>query len=194
MTVLRACLALLVVADPIGAARGLARAAAGRDPRARARLTVATVATAGAVLVVAAGAATTFLDLVHVTAPDAAVAAGILALVPAYTRLGYGRCEELVPPVESARAVPDWRIALVPLAMPLVAGPAALAVVVALGANHGTGAALVAVAATIAATAATFRWLAPRPEGRARRIAVRVVGLAMIAVALDLAYSGIFVA
>ena len=91
---------------------------------------IAFVVLAGAALL-----ADPLLDALHISAPAAELAAGLVVLVPALDLLWQGPAERLRPAAR-ARAV---RLALFPFGIPLVAGPAASPATIAWAATEGAG-------------------------------------------------------
>jgi small neutral amino acid transporter SnatA (MarC family) len=131
-----------------------------------------------------------FRERVRCAITGLVVAAALLSvLVPAATLLVRGDQLYLAGDRRGGR-----RRGAVPLAVPLLAGPAPLAVVAALGARRGRGDAFVAVAVALAVAAGTL-WAAAR-QHRAERsllegIAGRGVGAAMVFVAFALIVDGV---
>jgi small neutral amino acid transporter SnatA (MarC family) len=103
------------------------------------------------------------LDALDLSPEGFWIAAGIILLVPAFARLGWGDTRD-------------------------VAGPGAIAVAMALATRDGTGSTLVAVAIAVASIVAASTFL---PAGRATSLAERFIGAAMVVVALDLIRDGV---
>jgi small neutral amino acid transporter SnatA (MarC family) len=103
------------------------------------------------------------LDLVDLSPEGFWIAAGIVLLVPAFARLGRGSTRD-------------------------VAGPGAVLVAISVATRDGTGEALVAVAVCAVATLFATTFLT---EGRAMAALERVIGAAMVVVALDLIRDGV---
>ena len=158
----------------------------------RARLLVAAWALAAALLALAALLHEPLFDLLEVSPPSFDVAAGIVMLVGAVRPLVHGRAIE-----ETTASLADGgrRSALAPLAVPLLATPAALAAAVSYGERAGEGA-TIAVAIAIAGLAALL--LAAQPllgtcVGRAIFEALARLGGALLVVsAIGLIVDGVF--
>lgn len=157
----------------------------------RTRLLASAAAIAAALLLLAAVLHGPLLDLLDVSAASFDIAAGIVMIAGAARPLLRGRAiEEAI-----ADAAGDGRRAiLAPLAVPLLATPAALAAAVSWGERAGEApTALVAVALV----ALTAHWLArgPQPRSRAGRAALdalaRVTGALLAVLAVGLVVQGI---
>ncbi len=179
----RTILFVVVAIDPFGAAVVLARF------RERVACAITGLAVAAVLLVVAVAAGRWLLDALDISPEAAAIAAGVVLLVPAMTLLVNGDQLYLVGDRRGGR-----RRGVVPLAVPLLAGPAPLAVVVALAARRGRGDAFVAITVAIAVAALTC-WAAAR-QRRAERtllegVAGRGVGAVMVLVSFTLIVDGV---
>ena len=141
--------ALLVAVDPLGLARVWPRRP----------LVTALVAAA---LVASVLFADPVLDALDVSPEGFWIAAGIVLLVPAFSRMGRGDTRD-------------------------VAGPAGALVAMSLATRDGTGISFVAVVVTSAATLA----LSYAPLGRWTPMVERVIGAAMVVVAFDLIRDGV---
>ena len=146
-----AVFALLVAVDPLGIARTWPR-----------RLQA--VAIGAAVLLAATALADPVLDVLDISPEGFWIAAGIVLLVPALSRLLRGTTND-------------------------VAGPAAVLVAMALAMRDGVGDTLVAVAITVLVTAFATRLM--DPQARWLSVAERVVGASMVVVAFDLIRDGV---
>ena len=157
----------------------------------RAQLLVGAWAAAAALLVLAALLHEALFDLLEVSPPSFDVAAGIVMLVGAVRPLARGRAIE-----ETTASIIDgsWRAALAPLAVPLLATPAALAAAVSYGERSGEGA-TIAVALTIAGLAALLMAAVPllrRQAGRAAFEALaRLSGALLVVSAIGLIVDGV---
>jgi len=146
-----AIVSLLVAVDPLGLARTWPKR-------------LETVGIAAVLLVVAALVADPVLDALDLSAEGFWIAAGIVLLVPATSRLGQGLTHD-------------------------VAGPAAVLVTMALATRDGLTVTLVAIAVTAVVTAVATMFL--DTSGRWLGMAERVIGAAMVVVALDLIRDGV---
>jgi multiple antibiotic resistance protein len=147
------------------------------------------VAAAAVLLVAAALAGPSLLDGLDVSAEAAEIAAGIVLLVPAFTLLARGDHLFLLRDDTSSGA------AVLPLSVPLLAGPAPLAVVAALGAAQGRGDALAGALVAVAVAAVLCLLLPARQGGVSRplvqRVAGRFMGAAMVFVAFAMIVDGV---
>ena len=155
------------------------------------RLLAAAGAIAAVLLLLAALLHGPLLDLLDVSAASFDVAAGLVMLAGAARPLLRGRAiEESV----AAAAGEGRRAALAPLAVPLLATPAALAAAVSWGERAGEAqTALVAV--VLVAISALWLARAPQPGSRAGRAALdalaRLTGVLLAALAVGLVVRGI---
>jgi multiple antibiotic resistance protein len=183
--VLRTVLFVAVAVDPFGAFVVLSRQRERRDAGAVA------VIGAGVLLALACLLGPSLLDGLDISAEAAEIAAGIVLLVPALTLLAQG--DQLLLLGDAAGG---WRRGLVPLAVPLLAGPAPLLVVAALAARWGRGevAAGVVVAVALAAVGAGVALRRSRVDvarSIGEGIAGRAVGAAMVLVGFTLIVDGV---
>jgi small neutral amino acid transporter SnatA (MarC family) len=174
---------LLLALNPARAAFGIPRV--GRSPQ-----TVVGVAAAGGMIgglavCAAAAAGDPLLDALEVSEPSFRLAAGIVALLAGATDL-FRR----PPPPEPA--LPGWRAALVPVAIPIVARPAL--VVLALGAGAERSVLVSAAAMAVGIALLTALAAARSPEGPAGRVlgwAGRLLAAGLVACGVILAVDGI---
>jgi multiple antibiotic resistance protein len=183
--VLRTVLFVVVAVDPFGASVVLARMRERREAGA------VGVVIAGVVLAIACAGGPALLDGLDISAEAGEIAAGIVLLVPALTLLVQG--DQLVLLGDAAGG---WRRGLVPVAVPLLAGPAPVLVVAALAARRGRGdaAAGVVVAVVLAAVGALVAVRRARvevPRSIGEGIAGRAVGAAMVLVGFTLIVDGV---
>jgi multiple antibiotic resistance protein len=180
---LRAAVFAVVVTDPIGAVLAAHVAGPGWDAGARRRAGAAAAVAAAAVLAGAALLATPVLDAMRISAPAAQLAAGCVLVVPLVLQLGGGR-----PVLGATAGGAAVRVGAVPLGVPVVAGPAAVATVLALAPSTGTAAAIAGTAiAWVPATTSPGERRGPR----ARAVALtRAAATALVA--FDLVRDGVF--
>jgi len=181
----QAAIALVAIANPVGAAPMFVSITQGVPDAERSRLTVrATVA----VFVILAGAAVfgrPLLDLLGVSLAAFRTGGGLVILL-----MGLEQLRGEKSPVQNLRTrdtdVEDT--VMVPFAMPMVAGPGAIATVVTLASRAKAPEDVVVVVGAIAATCVvmllTLRsaaWLNTKVSARAQRIFLRFMGLILIA-------------
>jgi small neutral amino acid transporter SnatA (MarC family) len=175
--------ALLLAVNPARGAFGIPRA--GRAPR-----TVVGVAAVGGVIggltvCAAASAGNPLLEALDVSEPSFRIAAGIVAGLAGAADLFHGP-----PPPEPALA--GWRAALVPVAVPVVARPAALVLALGVGADRGVLLSAGAMTMGIALlTGLAAGWPTEGPGGRILRWAGRLLAALLVACGVILAVDGI---
>jgi multiple antibiotic resistance protein len=173
-----------------GAAAVAVAAGLAAPGRARRRLLAGAAGLAAVLLVAAALVSGPVLDALDVGVPSAQISAGALAAVGALLVLVEGSWGDLAGDGATGR---PRRGLVVPLAVPVLAGPGPLAAAVALAGRWGTAtavaAALLAVAAGLAVAlgvdraGARHRWAPP--------LAARLVAAAGVAAAVELAVDGV---
>jgi small neutral amino acid transporter SnatA (MarC family) len=173
---------LLLALNPARAAFGVPRA--GGSPSA-----VAVAAVGGAIggLAVCAAAAVggPLLDALDVSEPSFRIAAGIVAALA-----GAADLFRRPPPPEPALA--GWGAALVPVAIPIVARPALVAVALGAGADLGVLVSAGAMAVGVALlTGLAAWWPAEGPRGRVLRWAGRLLAAGLVALGIVLAVDGV---
>ncbi len=175
--------ALVLALNPARAAFGVPRA--GRSQRDVLGVAAAGGLIGGLAVCAAAAAGDPLLDLLDVSEPSFRVAAGVVAAVAGVVDL-FRR-----PPAPEP-ALPGWRAALVPVAIPVVARPAL--VVLALGAGAEQGVLLSAAAMALAVallTGLVAGWPSEGPRGRALRWLARVLAVGLVACGVILTIDGI---
>jgi multiple antibiotic resistance protein len=185
---LRIAVFVFVLLDPTAAAIGAATLAEGRSRRARTAIVVGGGGVAFAVLALVAGVADPVLDWLRISPGAAELAAGIVVIVPALDLLWQGPGGR----VAARPAAPPARLACWPYGVPLVAGPAAVAGVIAWAVEFGRGATIGgAFLATLLTTGIVTAWTHP-PRGRTARAFGAFTAVAMALVAFDLIHDGVF--
>lgn len=159
---------------------------------ARTRLLVAGWFAAGVLIVAAAMMHGQLLELLGVAAPSFDIAAGIVMLAGAARPLLSGRAIE-----ESTASLLDAsdRAALIPLAVPLLATPAALAAGISHGGRVGEGETIVAALVLAGVTALAMRWDALLQWQHRQVVAsvlARLTGGLLVFVAVALIVDGVF--
>jgi small neutral amino acid transporter SnatA (MarC family) len=157
----------------------------GHAPRTAAGLAAAGGALGGLAVCVAALAGEPLLDALDVSEPSFRVAAGVLAGLA-------GAADLLRRPPRPEPALPGWRAALVPVAVPLVARPALLLLALGAGAEQGALVAAGAMAVAVALLAVlAAAWPVEGPGGRALRWAGRLLAAGLVACGVVLAVDGV---
>lgn len=187
--------ALLPITNPLGAVATFAALTEGQEParvRGQAWRTAADVA---AVLVVFALLGTLLLNALGVSLASLQIAGGIVVGHAGFRMLVPSE-QMNAPEQENARTKPD--ISFSPMALPLIAGPGAIGVVIALAARHpGVGARLAIVLGILAISlliGATLRWGTPLvdrlgPTGTGAL--TRVMGFLILVIGVELGVHGI---
>ena len=176
--------ALLLALNPCRAAFAVPRS--GPSPRAVAGLAAAGGTIGGLVVCVVAAAGDPLLDALDVSEPSFRIAAGCVAVLA-----GAADLFRRPPPPEPA--FPGWRAALIPVAIPVVARPAALVIALGAGAERGVLVSVGAMAIGVALlTGLAVSCPTDGPGGRAVRWASRVLAAALVACGVILAVDGVF--
>jgi multiple antibiotic resistance protein len=191
---------LLVTIGPLETAAIFGVLTSGARREARRRLAVEAVAIAGGVLVVFAIGGTDFLGLLHVSMPAFQVAAGILLLLQSI-ELIFAQPSGLsaLTASEEKEAKGAGEIAVFPLAIPLIAGPASITAAMLLMGQAGTDPLKVAVffLALLLALALTWATLVlVDPLGRVlgvtgTNVIARISGILLAALAVQFIFDGI---
>lgn len=145
---------------------------------------------AGALLLLAVAAREPFLDFLDVSAASFEVAAGLIMIAGSLRPLWQGRALEATTSLGSG----DLRHALAPLAVPLMASPAALAAAISYGDRTDALATAVAAALLVALTAAAIGWRSSltRAVGGATVAAVaRLSGALLVVLGFGLVVDGV---
>jgi small neutral amino acid transporter SnatA (MarC family) len=176
--------AVLVLAlNPARAAFGVPRA--GRSQRNVLELAVLGGAIGALAVCVAAAAGDPLLDALDVSEPSFRFAAGVVALVA-------GTADLLRRAPSPAPALPGWRAALIPVAVPIVARPALVVLALGSGADRGLVVSAGALAIGIALlTGLAAGGLVEGARGRALRWADRLMAAGLVACGVILAIDGV---
>jgi small neutral amino acid transporter SnatA (MarC family) len=174
---------LLLALNPVRAAFAVPRA--GRTPRDSVRVAAAGGAIGALAACALAALADPLLDALDVSDPSFRVAAGIVAGLA-------GAIDLFRAPPKPEPALPGWRAALVPVAIPAVARPALLISALGAGADHGvplTAGAMAAAVALLTGLVATCG--TDGASGRALRWASRLLAAGLLAGGVVLTIDGI---
>jgi multiple antibiotic resistance protein len=195
---LRAFLTLFVVVDPVGVAPVFLGLAGARSAGERARIARRAVLVAGVVLFGFALGGAWLLEKLGISMNAFQIAGGILLFriaVGMVLAAPYER--ETQEEEEEARSRAD--VSVFPLAIPLIAGPGALASMMILVGEAGREPWLLAAVFAMAATVLALTWLALRlasPLGRVLRrtgvnVVTRVLGVLLAALAVQYVADGV---
>jgi multiple antibiotic resistance protein len=192
-SLVQAVIAVLAIADPLGAAPVFVSLTRGMQPAERARAARRAAVAVAVILMLAALGGSAVLDLFGISLPAFRAGGGLVVLLMGLEMLG-GQRTRVQPEPDGTRG--DDTL-LVPFAMPLIAGPGAITTVVALSARatgwRGQVDVLVAVALTALAVWATLRsagWVQRKFSARAHEILLRFMGLILVAIGAQLVLSG----
>jgi multiple antibiotic resistance protein len=195
---LRSFLTLFVVIDPIGVVPVFMGLAGHRPPAAQARVARKAVVVAGVVLLGFALGGAWLLDRLDVSIEAFRVAGGILLF-----RIAVGMVlaapHERETPEEEAEARERADVSVFPLAIPLIAGPGAMASTMILVGQAGTDPRRLAVVFAMAALVLLLTWVALRLSptlGRVLRrtgvnVVTRVLGVLLAALAVQYVSDGV---
>lgn len=177
----RAAVGMLAAVAPLGALPVFldARVSAEERPRALATMFLAALLLLSAAAIVAEP----FLDWLDISAENFQLAAGIIMLPQALQLLWRGRTLS-----ESDNG------AIVPLAVPLLAGPASLAAAMSYGTRFGGADAIGASAAVLVVTCGLLLagdWLQRRVGGAVIGVLARLNGALLVVISIELAVDGV---
>jgi small neutral amino acid transporter SnatA (MarC family) len=126
------------------------------------------------------------LDALDVSDPAFRVAAGVVALLA-------GASDFVRRPPSPDPALPGWRAALVPVAVPVVARPALIVMALGAGADEGAALTAAAMALGVGALVLPAAWCPTEgPGGRALRWGVRLVAVVLVAAGVALGVDGVY--
>lgn len=185
----RAAISFFAIVDPIGNVVVFHLVTRTLAPRRRLEVAAYACASAFAMLAVFSAGGKELLDFLGISTESFKVAAGLLLLPPAFRLVTQGQSMD----VSEQERVTPLELALVPLAMPLLAGPGALAAAVSFSDSAGIGTTVLAVALVLAFAFAAFaaaEWLFDRLGAPFLRVLARIVGILLFAIAIDFVLEG----
>ena len=146
----------------------------GADRRERVRLAALGAALVTAALFVVAAVADPLLDSLEISEPTARIAAGVAVVV-------IGVRDAFAAPATIDPALPGWRAAVVPVAVPHLFAPGITLLAVSASVDRGLGQTTLVLVISMAVIVAATIWPAPGPTGAraARAGQVLVAGLAI---------------
>jgi multiple antibiotic resistance protein len=190
--------ALIAIANPVGAIPTFIGLTQDQTPRERKRAARIAAMSATIVLVIAAFAGESVLRFFGVSLSAFRVGGGILLLLTAIAMFRAQRPPERQTPEEAEDARARAAVGAVPLGTPLIAGPGAIttAIIYAHRAPSLTGSALLFAAVALVGTATWVLLRAADPIAKALgtigiNIASRVMGLLLAAIAVEFITSGL---
>lgn len=125
--------AIIVIVDPLGAIPIFLALTAGQTPQDRKRIARTAAIAAGVLLIICAIIGELVLRLFGVSVASFRVGGGILVLLTAISMMNARISPAKQTPEESKEAEEKENVAVVPLAIPLLAGPAAISTVIIFG-------------------------------------------------------------
>jgi multiple antibiotic resistance protein len=190
--------ALLAITNPIGNAPLFLSMTAGSAPAKRRRIALLAAIAVFVTLTVIAVAGEAILTTFGVTIDDLRIAGGLVVLLIGLSMLHAQATGIHSSSAETAEGAEKASPAVVPLAIPIVAGPGAMATVLVTAHGAASAAATATLIAVIAATAAIlyacFRAAVPmqRMLGvSGMNIVVRIMGLLLAVIAVDMIAHGL---
>ena len=194
------CLALLVIVNPVGAVPLFASLTSDNSEKEKHRIARISSISVAIVLTVAAAGGQPLLALFGITIASFKVGGAILILLLAISMMHGEQSKEKQTPDEAKEAEDKESIAVVPLAIPLLSGPGAISTIIIYATAQTSKAHLAAIVAC-AMLVALVTWVALRVAtpvstwlGKTGvNIAMRLMGLLLAAVAVEIFASGIVV-
>lgn len=191
---LRACIAFFAIIDPLGNLLVFALLTREVSPRTARFMAFASTLVALAIIAVFVFGGREVLDYLDISQESFQIAAGALLLLPAYRMVEHGEPWQGRASDTVDRGVDPMQLAFVPLAIPLIAGPGALATAITFADRMGTGTALAAASTVLALTLALFLLasvILRAIGGQALRVVTRLVGVLLMAIAVDFIVGGL---
>ena len=190
---------LFVVVDPIGTTPLFIALTRGMDARARRRVALRAIAVAAALLTLFGLAGEAVLGFVGISMPAFRIAGGLLLFLTALDMLFERRTARREKKVEDEQASPDDDPSVFPLAIPLIAGPGAIAAMILLtGSAEGDARGQAVVFAVMAGVLALqlVLFLAGGPIERAlgrtgTMVVTRLLGMLLAALAVQFVLDGL---
>ncbi len=183
---LRAFIPLFVAMDPIGLAAIFLGLGQGVPPAARRRIAHQAVWTAGAVALLFLFLGQSIFTALGITVHDFQIAGGLILFILAAREL-------IQSPVQSAAPLPE-DFGVVPLGLPLIAGPASITTLLLITQTLGVSMALAALAVNLVLVVLAFAWSEKlgRLVGLAGLHAVsKIIALLLAAIAVNMIRRGI---
>lgn len=182
---LKAFIPLFVAIDPIGLAAIFLALGAGTSPETRAKIATQATWTGGLVALLFLFLGQTIFAALGIGVGDFQVAGGLILFILAARDLTHSAAEE---PVKLA---PDFGV--VPLGMPLIAGPASITTLIVLAQTLGVGVTLAALAANLVLVVLALRCSEPlsrRIGTTGLRAISKIISLLLAAIAVNLVRRG----
>jgi multiple antibiotic resistance protein len=195
---LKILVALLVIVNPLGIIPVFVAMTADHSEAQRKHTARIAAQTVAVVLLVSALLGERVLEIFGISIPSFKVAGGILIMLSAVAMMQASPTREKQTPEEAQEAIVKASIAVVPLGIPLLAGPGAMSTMVIYVSQSRTLAHL-GVVLLIALTVAMIVWLALTIASKVGRymsvttvnVATRIMGLLLAALAVEIFAGGI---
>jgi multiple antibiotic resistance protein len=188
----RAIIAVLAIANPLGAVPLFLSLTEYRDAGERRRAAVRAALAVFVILALAALGGRAILATFGISIPAFRAAGGLVILLMGLEMLrGFPTRVQHEPPPDADDAI------VIPLAMPLIAGPGAITTVITLTTQAGWRGqlhAFVAVAVTsgvLLVTLLSSNWIGERIAARGQRIFLRFMGLILVSIGAELLLTGV---
>jgi len=195
--VLSTLIAIFVIVDPIGTIP-LYLSFTENIKSQRSQVAQTAAVALGIILCISLIAGEFILNFFHISIDAFRVAGGVLLISMAFDMLHADKGRVQHTPEEDKEAIDSKEVAIIPLAMPLLAGPGAMSSVILLG-NQVEGFMGKATLASICLFVAGLTWVifrfAPQLDARLSKtninIAMRIMGLVLIAIAVEFIVAGL---
>ena len=191
---------LLAIVNPLGIIPIFVSLTGGLAEEERKRIVYTTSVTVAVILVVATLLGQPLLGFFGVSIASFKVGGGILLLLMSISMMQARHTQSKQTPEEAAEAEEKESIAVVPIAMPLLAGPGAISTVI-IYANESPNPLHIGLIIVICILISLLTWLALMAAGRGRNmlsrtginIATRLMGLLLAAIAVEFIAGGLSV-
>lgn len=191
-------IALFTILDPVGVIPLYLSMSQGQSKSERRRQIRRTVIAVAVILTVTALAGSAILDFFGIDIHVFQTAGGIVLLLIALNMLQAKKPLVKTTPKEQSEAIEKEDVSVVPLAMPLLAGPGAISTVIIFSSTMESFEAeavfvgiIVAVSLTVWPFLTLSKWLGDRIGATGMNIAVRIMGLILASIAVKFILEGI---
>jgi multiple antibiotic resistance protein len=195
---LKILVALLVIVNPLGIIPVFVAMTADHTDRERKAIARIAAQTVGVVLLISALLGERILEVFGISIPSFKVAGGILIMLSAVAMMQASPAREKQTPEEAEEAIAKASIAVVPLGIPLLAGPGAMSTMV-IYVSESRAVAHLGVVLLVAIAVAVVVWIALKIASKVGKymsvttvnVATRIMGLLLAALAVEIFASGI---
>jgi multiple antibiotic resistance protein len=195
---LKILVALLVIVNPLGIIPVFVAMTVDNSDTERRYIARIAAQTVGVVLLVSALLGERVLEMFGISIPSFKVAGGILIMISAVAMMQAAPAREKQTPEEAQEAFAKASIAVVPLGIPLLAGPGAMSTMV-IYVSQSRALVHLGAVLLIAVLVAVIVWIALKIASRVGRymsvttvnVATRIMGLLLAALAVEIFASGI---